>query len=104
MRPHRLLLLLSSCAAMTFFSAAVQGAEPREPTQPAQRAAPAVSPFLEFSAAGTGPRASSRSADSPTRKPFEMAITTPVTNFGHMRRGPSNAMLECIIPADLRRD
>lgn len=102
MRPLRLIL---ASAAVASIAVAAAAAEPQAPAQPVQPRTTTISPFLEFQAAGAGPRASSKDAAGRSGKPrFEMTITTPVTNFAHMRRGPSNTTLECIIPADLRRD
>jgi hypothetical protein len=59
-----------------------------------ERAAPNASVFVEFDAGA-------RAAPKPR---FEMTVATPVTSFAHMRRGPSNAVLECAIPVNQRRD
>jgi hypothetical protein len=38
-------------------------------------------------------------------RPIEIVVGTPGNSqFGHMRLGSSNALLECIVPGVLRRD
>jgi hypothetical protein len=85
--------------AMTLFAiaAAVNAyaeAAPERGKPVLERSAPNASPFVEFDPA---PRAAAKPR-------FEMTVATPVSGFAHMRRGASNAVLECSIPANLRRD
>src|SRR5207244_887498 len=104
---RNLIIALSSALA---FGLPAQAADPSSQENRSAAPSPAavpISPFLRF-AAQHEPRKSdvspARTSEAGKPRTIDIVVSTPTSQFGHMRTGSSNALLECIVPGILRRD